>query len=140
MSQFGAQGVGVGLGTGDKVALPDDAVITILERSDPILLIPATHRQPADDLVCTVQGSAGVRFRVDGLAVVEFVGKHGKRPLSLQSESLCRCDLILAWLTDAFTRPRAGEADPTHQALPLPRRTRIARIAVGFALIAITVV
>jgi hypothetical protein len=71
MSWFGAQTVVLGIG--DKIALPDDTVIAIPERFDPILLIPATYRHPADDLVCTVQGSAGVLFRVDGLAVVELV-------------------------------------------------------------------
>jgi hypothetical protein len=71
MFWFGAQTVGLGIG--DKIALPDDAVITIPERFDPILIVPATYRQPADDLVCTVQGSARVLFSVDGLAVVELV-------------------------------------------------------------------
>jgi hypothetical protein len=38
MSQFGAKMVA--LGTGDKIALPDDAVVAVLERFDPILPIP----------------------------------------------------------------------------------------------------
>jgi hypothetical protein len=57
----------------NKVALPDDPVVTVLERLDPVLLVPAAHRQPADDLVCTGQGSPGVFSRLDGLAIAEFL-------------------------------------------------------------------
>ena len=57
----------------NKVALPDHSVVAVLERFDPILPVPATHRQPADNLVCAGQGSPGVLSRLDGLAVAEFV-------------------------------------------------------------------
>jgi hypothetical protein len=48
--------------------------------------------------------------------------------------------LPLARLADALARPRAGEAGSTHQALPLPRRTRIARVAIWFGMTAMAAV
>jgi hypothetical protein len=68
-----AQEISFGWGLDDKIALSDDAVIAILERFDPVLIVPTAHRQRSDDLIGAGQGSPGIPFRMYGLAVVEFV-------------------------------------------------------------------
>ena len=68
-----AQEISIGWELDDKIALSDDAVVAVLERFDPVLIVPATHRQRGDDLIGAGQGSPGASFRMDGLAVVEFV-------------------------------------------------------------------
>jgi hypothetical protein len=69
----GAYQISIGWELDDEIALSDDAMVAVLERFDPVLIVPATHRQRGDDLIGAGQGSPGVPFRVDGLAVVEFV-------------------------------------------------------------------
>ena len=44
----------------DKIAFPDDPMVAVFQRFDPVLLVPAAHRQPTDDLVCAGQGGPGI--------------------------------------------------------------------------------
>ncbi len=69
--------ISIGWKLDDKIALSDDAVVAVPERFDPVLNVPAAHRQPADDLVCSGQGSPGMFSRLDGLAIAEFLQNHG---------------------------------------------------------------
>jgi hypothetical protein len=68
-----AHAISIGWELDDKIALSDDAMVAVLERFDPILIVSTTHRQRGDDLIGADQGSPGVPFRMNGLAVAEFV-------------------------------------------------------------------